>query len=140
MDANRVTPAPASRPAFQTVVRSAHDFDTTVARLAQAIAAHDLWLIHVIDPQMLLRKAGHDMPAARQLLFFHPRYLARLLAIDPAAVAEVPLKTVVLQAADGGVDVHHPRIGLQLARYAGFEALGAELAAVGEAVVAAVAT
>jgi uncharacterized protein (DUF302 family) len=134
MDVKTVMLAAASRPSFQTVVRSVHDFDTTVACLKQAIAAHDLWLIHEIDPQMLLRRAGLDIPAARQLLFFHPRYMMRLLAIDPAAVTEVPIKLVALQAADGTVDVHHPRIDLQLARYAGFDSLGGELADLGVAI------
>lgn len=55
------------------------------ARLRQAIEAADLWVLHEIDAQMLLRRSGYAIGAARQILFFHSRLMARLLAADPAA-------------------------------------------------------
>jgi uncharacterized protein (DUF302 family) len=141
MDGDRqtVTYGPASIPAFQTAIRSRLGFEGTLVRLREAIAAHDLWLIHQIDPQMLLARGGYAIAPARQLLFFHPRYAARLLAIDPAAVAEIPLKLVVLQMPDGGVTVRHPDVAAQFARYPGLAALGAELAGLTRALSAAVA-
>ena len=97
MDGDRqaVHYGPVSVPGFQTVVHSRLGFGDTLARLQQALSAHDLWLIHEIDPQMLLARGGYDIAPARQLLFFHPRYAARLLVTDPAAVPEIPLKLVV---------------------------------------------
>jgi uncharacterized protein (DUF302 family) len=138
MDGDRQTVhyGPASVPGFHVVVRSKLGFADTLARLQQALAAHDLWLIHEIDPQMLLARGGYDIAPARQLLFFHPRYAARLLAVDPAAVPEIPLKLVVLQMPDGSVTVRHPDVAAQFARYPGLAALGEELAALVRSLVA----
>jgi uncharacterized protein (DUF302 family) len=115
-------------PPFHTVVFSVLDFDATVARLKEAIAAIDLWLIAEINPRLLLERAGYAIQATRQLLFFHPRYMVRLLAADPNALIEVPLKIVVMQMADGTVTVRHPDVRALLSRYVGTEALAEELA------------
>lgn len=141
MDGDRQTVhyGPASRPAFQTVVPSRFGFEDTLARLREALAAQELWLIHEINPQMLLARGGYEIAPARQLFFFHARYAARLLAVDPAAVAEIPLKLVVLQMPDGGVTVRHPDVAGQFARYPGLAALGEELAVLVRMLVATVA-
>ncbi|GAA0707640.1 DUF302 domain-containing protein [Dokdonella soli] len=94
---------PSTQPGFQREAVSALSFDDTLAQLKQRLAAEDLWLIHEIDPQKLLQRAGHEMGPARQLLFFHPRYMLRLLATDPAALIEAPLKLALLESPDGTV-------------------------------------
>jgi len=134
-----VSSALASSPPFQAVVTSTLDFDGTLARLKQGIEAADLWLIQEIDPQMLLRRGGYLIAPARQLLFFHPRYVVRLLAADPAAVVEIPLKLVVLQMPDGSVTVRHADVRSQLDRYPGMHALADELAAISARLLASVA-
>ncbi|HWX65663.1 MAG TPA: DUF302 domain-containing protein [Rhodanobacter sp.] len=134
-----VSYAPASSPPFQAVVTSTLDFEGTLARLKQGIEAADLWLIQEIDPQMLLQRGGYLIAPARQLLFFHPRYVVRLLAADPAAVVEVPLKLVVLQMPDGSVTVRHADVRAQLDRYPGMQVLAEELAAVSARLLASVA-
>ena len=120
--------APASSPPFQSVVISGLDFEATVARLKQAITDLDLWLINEINPQILLERGGYAIQPARQLFFFHPRYLVRLLGADPAAVVEIPLKLVVLQMPDGSVMVRHNHVEDLLSRYRGMSGLVAELA------------
>lgn len=70
-----------------------------VARLRSAIEAAGLWVLHEIDPQALLRKGGYAIPGARQILFFHPRLMVRLLEADSAAILEVPLKYALLEEA-----------------------------------------
>lgn len=120
--------APAPVPPFQIAVASALDFDATVARLKQALAEQDLWLIAEIDPRMLLARGGYAIRATRQLLFFHPRYMVRLLGIDPNALLEAPLKLVVMQLADGSVSVRCTDAEAAFGRYAGMAALAAELA------------
>lgn len=89
----------------QWAVRSRFDFEETIARLKHAIAAHELLLISEIDPQKILMSAGMQLRPARQLLFFHPRYMKRLLQGDARAVPEVPLKIVVLEAENHSVIV-----------------------------------
>jgi uncharacterized protein (DUF302 family) len=107
-----------------------YPFEETIGRLKRAIANADLWLIHEIDPQMLLRKAGHEIHATRQLLFFHPRFMVRLLRGDPSALIEAPLKLVVMEMPTGSVTVRSTDPTAAFARYAGLEELGRELSAV----------
>ncbi len=81
----------------QFLAPSPHGFEATLAQLKSAIAAAELWLVHEIDTQMLVAKAGLQIRPTRQLLFFHPRYMVRLLAENAAALPEVPLKVVVTE-------------------------------------------
>jgi uncharacterized protein (DUF302 family) len=122
--------APPSSPPLQSVVVSAMDFDATVARLKQAIIEEDLWLIDEVNPQVLLERGGYAIQPARQLFFFHPRYLVRLLGADPAALVEIPLKLVILQMPDGSVTVRHKHVEELLSPYRGVSELAAELAGI----------
>jgi uncharacterized protein (DUF302 family) len=119
------SPAP---PEFQHVVISALSFDATVDRLKRALQEHDLWLIQEIDPQMLLQRGGYHIYPTRQLLFFHPRYMARLLALDPNALIEAPLKLVVMQTPDGKVTVRFMAFEMTFGRYDTLTELTKELA------------
>ena len=120
--------AVASTPSFQHVVTSRLDLEATVEHLKQKLAELDLWLIHEINPQMLLERGGFKIGPARQLLFFHARYVVTLLNTDPSALSEIPLKLIVLQAPDGSVTVRHTDVNSLLGRYAGLDSLSAELA------------
>ncbi len=115
-------------PPGEAVATSPLAFEDTLQRLKEAITARDLWLIHEIDPQALLSRDGYEVAPARQLLFFHPRYAARLLAANPAALIEIPLKIAVLQMPDGCVLVRHVDVEAMLSRYAGLAPLASELA------------
>ncbi|QND64556.1 DUF302 domain-containing protein [Mesorhizobium loti] len=88
----------------------------------------DIWIIHEIDPQMLLKRGGYIMARTRQILFFHPRYMVRLLGADPAALSEAPLKVVVMED-ENAVTVRWPVPGLLFDRYGHDElsVLGREL-------------
>ncbi len=127
---SKVEYASASAPPFQAVVTSLLDFEGTLIRLKQAIAAEDLWLIQEINPQALLERGGYAILPARQLFFFHPRYLVRLLAADPSALVEIPLKLLVVQMPDGSVTVRHNDVETLLNRYKETREVAAELAAI----------
>lgn len=105
-----------------------YPFEETLERLRAGIAAEALWVIAEVDPQMLLRRGGFAIPPVRQVLYFHPRYMARLLATNAAAVVEAPLKFVVMASA-GGTIVRCPEPAAALGRYEGLGELGAELGA-----------
>ena len=132
--------SPSSEPSFQHINLSAFSFEVTVNRLKNAIEAESLWLLHKIDPQILLKRGGFEIFATRQLLFFHPRYMKRLLAIDPNALIEAPLKFVVMQMPDGLVTVRYTKVEIQFNRYSGFEELTEELANICERLVHEVST
>ena len=122
--------AEASNSPHQKVVTSVLGFEATLERLKLALAEQDLWVIHEINPQMLLERGGYSILPARQLLFFHPRYAARLLAGDLNAIAEIPLKLIILQMPDGSVTVRHNDVIVLFERYPKLAALAGELAGI----------
>jgi len=121
------------------LARTRGSIDDVIAALTRAIAAAQMLVLHAIDPQRILSAHGYQLPPARQLLLFHPRYMARLLAIDPAAIVEAPLKIAVLTDPDTGevtARMADPRV--TFGAYAGLCELGEELAATSERILAAV--
>jgi uncharacterized protein (DUF302 family) len=115
---------------FQEVRRVFRSVDETVQRLKTAIEAAGLWILHEIDPQVLLARGGFDIAEARQLLFFRPDFMARLLAADPSALLEAPLKFAVVRLPSGEAMVRWQDPAVAFARYGDAELtrLGEELA------------
>jgi uncharacterized protein (DUF302 family) len=114
---------------FQHERLTASPMVDVVTRLHSAIEANGLWVLHEIDPQALLRKGGYAIPGARQILFFHPRLMVRLLEADSAAILEAPLKFALLEEA-AGVRLRWLAPDLMFARYRNDRLieLGSELA------------
>lgn len=105
-------------------------FDVILERLREAIRTEDLMVLHEIDPQAILARSNYVIGRARQLFFFHPRLMARLLAADPSAVLEVPLKFSIVAGAQDHVSVRWLDPAASFARYgqSALEHLGHELA------------
>lgn len=120
----------AVRPGRQIAITSALGFDETTAALEAAIVAEDMWVLSRVETQMLVAKGGFAIRPLRQIFFFHARFMVRLLAQNPAAIVEVPLKFVIMAAADGSVTVRHPDIEAAFASYPELAALAAELASI----------
>lgn len=89
-------PMPATPSAHQHSRSSQARFEAVVASVKTAIGDSDFWLLHEIDPQSLLAKGGYAIAPTRQLLFFHPDYMVRILSAVPAALLEAPLKFAVM--------------------------------------------
>lgn len=102
-----------------------------MAWLRAATDAVDLWVLHEIDPQALIERGGYLIGEARQVLFFHPRHVARLLEADPAALIEAPLKFAVLAMPGGQASVYRNDPVTAFGRYGkpALAELGRELAA-----------
>jgi uncharacterized protein (DUF302 family) len=117
----------------QLLVWSVLDFDRTVERLKLRLHEQDLWLIHEIDPKMLLKRGGYEILATRQLLFFHPRYMSKLLSTTLSAIVDAPLKLVIMQLPSeiegkaGVVCVRCADPRALFSRYPGLEEMGKEL-------------
>jgi uncharacterized protein (DUF302 family) len=113
---------------FQHVIAASSSFETVLETIRDVLREADVWIIHEIDPQMLLKRGGYIIARTRQILFFHPRYMVRLLGANPAALLEAPLKVVVMEGANS-ITVRWPLIGQLFDRYGLDElsALGREL-------------
>lgn len=125
-------------PAFLVTVRSAHDFDGTLATLNQAIEGQNLMVVHEINPQQMLRMVRVRVPGMRQILFFHPRYMKRIIETNRHGGIVPPLTLLVMESADGAVIVRYHDPVHQFASYAGLEDLATELKGVVETIVAGV--
>ncbi|MGO9400738.1 MAG: DUF302 domain-containing protein [Xanthobacteraceae bacterium] len=116
---------------FQRSLTCSLSVADAVARLHRAIEAADFWVLHEIDPRALLLRGGYAIGPARQILFFHPRFMVRLLAADPAALLEAPLKFGVIELSAGNVMLRWADPAAAFARYGNraLTELGQELAA-----------
>lgn len=128
-------PAP---PDFLVTVPAAGGFDETVANLKQAIEAENLMVVHEVNPQQMLRMVGFRVGGMRQILYFHPRFMKRIVETDQNGGIVPPLKILVMETPDGRTMVryHDP-----LKLFEPFQGLGevaAELKAVTERIVATV--
>jgi uncharacterized protein (DUF302 family) len=123
---------------FQRALSCTLPVEEVVTRLKKRIIAADLWVLHEINPQMLLHRGGYDIGPTRQILFFHPRLMSRLLAADSAALLEAPLKFAVIGFPVGRTELRWLDPGQAFARYGSpaLAMLGEELAGVCEGIVA----
>jgi uncharacterized protein (DUF302 family) len=93
----------AAAAAFQGIRTSRAPFTEVIWRLREAIEAAEFWILQEVNSQMLLKRGGYAAAPVRQLMFFHPRFMVRILEVDPAAMLEVPLKMAVLELPDSCV-------------------------------------
>ncbi|WP_422373690.1 DUF302 domain-containing protein [Flagellimonas sp.] len=76
--------------------------------LKQRITEHGFLLLHEIDTQAIVAKHGIAIPPLRQLLFFEPKYIAQIMATDPLAINDIPLKLVVQE-----IDAHTTQLSFK---------------------------
>lgn len=82
---------------FQVHRTTSLTVDAVELRLKAEIQAAGFWVLHQIDTQKLLARDGYRILPARQILFFHPRFMAPIVRADPAAIIEAPLKFAILE-------------------------------------------
>ncbi|BCM93274.1 hypothetical protein IAD21_05163 [Abditibacteriota bacterium] len=115
-----------STPLENICVESPFDFEETLKTLRENIAGAEMMVLHEIDTQAIIARAGIPSDGLRQLLYFHPRYMRRVLETNSAAVIEAPLKFVVRENFFG-VSIHRISPRFLFGRYAGLDSLGEEL-------------
>ena len=74
-------------------------FGQLYGALKKRIVDHGFLLLHEIDTQAIVAKHGVSIPQLKQLLFFEPKYIAKIMSNDPLAINDIPLK-LVLQEID----------------------------------------
>lgn len=102
------------KPAVEEIIIN-KAFEYVLEEAKNKILAIGFLLINEIDTQRILKTQAINISPLRQLLFFHPQYMKRILENDPLAVAEVPLKLVLreIDATKTSVTYINPLVNLQ---------------------------
>jgi uncharacterized protein (DUF302 family) len=88
---------------------AAADFDSTVRRLTEAIAAAGMMLFARIDHAAGAREVGMTMPPTTVLIYGHARGGTPMMLAAPQAALDLPLRVLVRQREDGQtVIAFHP--------------------------------
>jgi uncharacterized protein (DUF302 family) len=72
-------------------------FDEAMTQLRKRISDQDLFELGGVNTTEILSRADHHIPEIRQVLVFHPRFMIKMLGIDPSASVEAPLKFTVIE-------------------------------------------
>ena len=109
------------------MVMSAYSFSETLELLKGAIESQNLMVIHEVDAQKMLRMAGKEVKGMRQIFFFHPNYMRKVMEANSEAVIQIPLKMIVMESPDGKAMVRYWAPSTALKSYSGTEAIAKEL-------------
>ena len=107
-------------------------FGETVSTIQGAIEDQNLMVIHTIDGQKMLRMAGKKVKGMKQIFYFHPRFMKRVIEANKMAGIQIPLKIIVMEKPDGKVVLRYFKPSTLLNQYNGEEAISAELDAIVE--------
>jgi len=106
---------------------SKYSFSESVDIIKGAIEEQNLMVIHVVDGQKMMRMAGKQTKGMKQIFFFHPKYMAKVLAANKMAGMAIPFKMIVMEKPDGKVVVRYMMASTALKQYKGTEAVAKEL-------------
>ena len=91
-----------SRPALADVtVESANDFETTLAKLREAIEASPASIVSEVDHAAAAASADLELGATTLVIFGNPAAGTQLMQADPAVGLALPMKMLVIETADG---------------------------------------
>lgn len=106
---------------------SKYNFSETVDILKGAIENENLMIIFEIDGQKMLRMAGKEVNGMKQLFYFHPRYMKRVIEANKEAGIQIPLKLIVMEKPDNKVVIRYFLPSTILNKYDGETEISAEL-------------
>jgi len=87
----------AQTPPSVVTIESQYDFDTTVARLKQALMSRGVTVFADIDQSAAAAQAGMTLRPTRLILFGNPKAGTPIMDANPHAALELPLRAVVWQ-------------------------------------------
>tara|TARA_R110002049_G_scaffold188846_5_gene357295 strand:- start:544 stop:972 length:429 start_codon:yes stop_codon:yes gene_type:complete len=102
-------------------------FANTVSALTGAIEDSNLMVIKVVDAQKMLRMAGKKTKGMKQIFFFHPKFMKRVMEANKMATIQIPLKLIVMEKPDGKTVIRYFMPSTLLNKYKGEEKISAEL-------------
>jgi uncharacterized protein (DUF302 family) len=115
-----------------SMAMSKYSFSESLEIIKGAIEEQNLMVIHEIDAQKMLRMAGKEVNGMRQIFYFHPKYMRRVMEANSAATIQIPLKFIVMEKPDKKVVIRYFKPSTILNPYKGEEAIAAELDALVE--------
>lgn len=98
-------------------LKSANDFDTTVARIQADVAARGVMLFDVIDQQALAKQGKIELRRSTLILFGNASHGAQFLTANPVAGLDWPVRMLVSEDADGSVWISWNDFGWIAKRY-----------------------
>lgn len=107
--------------------KSKYSYSETLDLLKGAIEEQNLMVIADIDGQKMMRMAGKQTKGMRQIFYFHPKYMRRVIEANQAASIQIPLKLLVMEKPDNTVVVRFLKPSTVLNEYAGEEEIAKEL-------------
>ena len=105
---------------------SKYSFSETVDLLKGAIEQQNLMVVYELDGQKMLKMAGKNVGGMKQLFFFHPAYMAKVMKANEMAGIVIPFKIIVMEK-KGMVMVRYFMPSTVLKSYKGTETIASEL-------------
>ena len=129
-------PARAPSPEYVVKLESRYGFDATVIRVTEALTSRGMIIFADIDQARFAAKAGVSLRPTRLILFGNPKAGTPIMAANPHAALELPLKLVIWQDNRGTVNVDFldpttqldERYGIETSLTDAFKSLGDVLA------------
>jgi len=98
-------PARAPSPEYVVKLESRYGFDATVIRVTEALTSRGMIILADIDQARFAAKVGASLRPTRLILFGNPKAGTPIMAANPHAALELPLKLVIWQDNRGTVNV-----------------------------------
>jgi len=114
-------------PDVLVTVPSSYGFDDTVDLLKGAIEEENLMVIYEVNAQQMLRMVGMQTKGMKQILFFHPRYMKRIIETNRNGAIVPPLKIAVMEMPNGKVMVRYAKPTYLFAPFDGLGEVAQEL-------------
>ncbi|TDN59162.1 uncharacterized protein (DUF302 family) [Paraburkholderia sp. BL10I2N1] len=109
-------------PGSVTTIQSRYDFQTTVSRLKENLAAHGVTLFADIDQSSAAVQAGTTLRPTRLFLFGNPKAGTPIMQRNPHAALQLPLRAVIWEDDQHGVHVDYQDVTQELANGYGIAA------------------
>jgi uncharacterized protein (DUF302 family) len=97
----------AQHPSSILTFKSAHDFDTTIARLKTALEGVGAAVFADVDQREAAALVGLELRRTRLIMFGNPKAGTPVMVANPHAALELPLRLVVWEDDEGRVHVDY---------------------------------
>jgi len=114
-------PDRAPSPEYVVKLESRYGFDATVIRITEALTSRGMIIFADIDQARFAAKAGASLRPTRLILFGNPKAGTPIMAANPHAALELPMKLVIWQDNRGTVNVDFLDPTVQLGERYGIE-------------------